>query len=114
MLDIRARSAGIANSDVPKKILKSDYIVFINSAFKKLSRKKENDLEGCLSVREFYGEVSRSQKTVIEYYDETGAKHQRGASGLFARGLQHATDPLRGISFIDKATNINKISIKST
>ncbi|MEK9175523.1 MAG: peptide deformylase [Patescibacteria group bacterium] len=93
-----------------KKISENEYLVFINASFKKLSVKKGNDVEGCLSVRGYYGEVSRSEKVIIEYYDKTGKKHQRGASGLFARVLQHEMDHLCGILFIDKAKNISKVS----
>lgn len=96
----------------PKKISENEYLVFVNASFKKLSTKKKNDIEGCLSVRGYYGEVLRPEKVVIEYYDKNGAKHRRGASGLFARVLQHEMDHLRGILFIDKAQHIEKINTK--
>lgn len=98
------------NNKRSKKISEDEYIVFINATFKKLSAKKKSDIEGCLSVRGYYGEVSRPEKVVIEYYDKNGAKHQRGASGLFARVLQHEMDHLKGTLFIDKAKHIEKIT----
>lgn len=97
------------NPNRTKKITPKDYMVFINPVFKKLSQKKSKDLEGCLSVRGFYGEVSRPEKVSIEYYDENGNKKTRGASGLFARVLQHEMDHLNGMLFIDKAKNIEKV-----
>jgi len=66
-------------------------------------------IEGCLSVRGYYGEVARPEKVTIEYYDETGAKKKRGASGLFARVLQHEMDHLNGMLFIDRASHVEKI-----
>lgn len=98
------------NISQKKKISENQYMVFINPSFKKLSSKKNSDIEGCLSVRGYYGEVSRSEKAIIEYYDKNGAKHQRGASSLFARVLQHEMDHLKGILFIDKARHIEKIN----
>src|SRR3989338_8088790 len=81
---------------------KKDYLVFINPILKKMSRKKIGDVEGCLSVRGLYGEVLRAEKITVEYFDESGKKRRRGASGLFARVIQHELDHLAGILFIDK------------
>jgi|SRR3989344_1055828 len=85
------------------------YVAFINPVFKKVSVKKNKDVEGCLSVRGIYGEVTRPEKLTIEYFDEHGKKHSRGASGLFARVIQHEMDHLEGTLFIDKAKNVHKI-----
>ncbi len=85
------------------------YIVFINPVFKKISTKKSKDVEGCLSVRGIYGEVARPEKVTVEYYDEKGTMHQRGASNLFARVLQHEMDHLNGKLFIDRAENLKKL-----
>ncbi len=84
------------------------YLVFINPIIKNTSSKKDKDTEGCLSVRGYYGDVARPEKITVEYFDENGKKHTRGASGLFARVIQHELDHLEGILFIDKAKNIKK------
>ena len=96
-------------NDETKKEKNKKYIVFINPVFKKKSTKKSKDVEGCLSVRGFYGEVLRSEKLVVEYIDELGKKHERGVAGLFARVLQHEMDHLDGTLFVDKAKNIKKL-----
>jgi len=87
-----------------------DYMVFINPAILKQSRKQVSDMEGCLSVRGIYGNVVRPEKVTIEYFDEHGKKNTRGASGLFARVLQHEIDHLNGILFVDKAKNVRKLT----
>lgn len=84
------------------KLKTKNFLVFINPVLKKKSSKKIKDTEGCLSVRGIYGEVSRPEKIVIEYFDEFGQKKIRGTSGLFARVIQHEIDHLDGILFIDK------------
>ncbi|OGF63278.1 hypothetical protein A2926_03645 [Candidatus Giovannonibacteria bacterium RIFCSPLOWO2_01_FULL_44_40] len=89
---------------------KNGRLVFINPILKKCSQKKENDIEGCLSVRGVYGEVKRCEKVTVEYFDESGKKHARGASGLLARVIQHELDHLNGVLFIDKAKNIKKLT----
>src|SRR3989344_4379182 len=83
-----------------------EYLVFINPVVKNFASKTTKDIEGCLSVRGFYGEVPRAEKITIEYLDEFGKKRQRGASGLFARVIQHELDHLSGVLFIDKAKKI--------
>lgn len=89
---------------------KKDFMVFINPKIKKFSQRKLKDTEGCLSVRGVYGEVPRAAKLSIEYVDENGKKHTRGASGLLARIIQHEIDHLNGVLFIDKARNIKHIA----
>lgn len=96
-------------SGLPAARKAKGYLVFINPVIKKLSQKKEKDIEGCLSLRGVYGEVLRPEKLTIEYFDERGKKHQRGASGLLARVIQHEVDHLNGVLFIDKAKNITRL-----
>jgi peptide deformylase len=66
-------------------------------------------LEGCLSVRWLYGEVSRAKQVMIESLDEHGKKHVRGAGGLMAQIYQHETDHLDGILFDSKAENLRDL-----
>lgn len=87
-------------------------LVFINPVIQKLSRKKNWSPEGCLSVRWLYGEVSRAEKATVRAYDEHGKSFTRGASGLLAQIFQHETDHLDGHLFIDKARNVEKITLR--
>ena len=82
------------------------YYTFINPEIVKISAKKSLGVEGCLSVPKKYGEVPRAQKVRLRARDENGKTFERGASGLFARLLQHEIDHLNGILFIDKAEKI--------
>ena len=81
--------------------------VFINPKILKTSKKMHMGNEGCLSVPGKYGpKVERPEKMTIEYYDETGEKHERGASGFLARIFQHEIDHLNGILYIDHALEV--------
>jgi len=82
---------------------------FINPVIKKLSRKKEEMDEGCLSVRWKYGTVKRSAKTTVQAYDENGILFTYNATGLLAQIFQHEADHLDGILFTDKAKDIHDI-----
>jgi len=85
-------------------------LIFINPKIIKVSKPKQLLEEGCLSVKYVYGKVLRPEKISIEAYDENGKKFSRGFSGLLAQIVQHEIDHLDGILFIDKATDIQKIS----
>ena len=57
--------------------------------------------EGCLSIPEIYGDVSRPERIVLEAMDQDGNRYRREATGLKARAIQHEIDHLDGILFLD-------------
>jgi peptide deformylase len=57
--------------------------------------------EGCLSIPEVYGEVTRPDRIVLEALDRDGQPYRKEAAGLLARAIQHEIDHLDGILFID-------------
>ncbi len=61
------------------------------------------DSEGCLSMPGLYGDVLRADKVVVTGLDENGNKVRMKASGLLSTCIQHETDHLDGVLFIDKA-----------
>ena len=60
-----------------------------------------------------FGTIKRADKLSLEAYDENGKKFTRGASGLLAQIIQHETDHLNGILFIDKAEVLEKYEKQS-
>lgn len=81
-------------------------IVAINPKIIKTSKKRKIVGEGCLSVPEHYGAVSRSTHATLRAYDEQGIEYERGASGLLAQIFQHEVDHLDGILFVDRAEKV--------
>ncbi len=57
--------------------------------------------EGCLSIPEIYGDVTRPERVVIEALDLDGTRYRKEATGLKARAIQHEIDHLDGILFLD-------------
>ena len=57
--------------------------------------------EGCLSIPEIYGDVTRPERVVLEAMDEQGTRYRKEATGLKARAIQHEIDHLDGILFLD-------------
>jgi peptide deformylase len=80
---------------------------FINPVIKKFSKKKVDSEEGCLSVPGVFGIVERSRQIVAEAYNEHGELKTIKTGGLLSIIIQHETDHLDGILFIDKAKSIH-------
>ena len=88
---------------------KWEHFVFINPKIIRVSKVTNLVPEGCLSVDNIFGQLKRSKRAVIEALNEKGNKFRRSASGLFAQAIQHETDHLNGILFIDTATNLKNL-----
>ena len=56
-------------------------------------------LEGCLSLKDIWGVVSRSPKVKITYEDTEGKQKTRSVTGFLATILQHEFDHINGILF---------------
>lgn len=64
--------------------------------------------EGCLSVPEFFEEVTRPEFIKLKFQDRFGKVCQLDASGLKAVCIQHEIDHLNGHLFIEKISFKNK------
>lgn len=78
-------------------------VIAINPRITKLSKKTHGVGEGCLSVPDTYGVVTRHRNVTLEALDENGVPFSRGAGGLLAQIIQHECDHLDGTLFIDRA-----------
>ena len=58
--------------------------------------------EGCLSIPGLRADVKRAAHVVVDAHDENGVPFRVEADGLLARALQHETDHLDGVLFIDR------------
>ncbi|MBI1975790.1 MAG: peptide deformylase [Candidatus Vogelbacteria bacterium] len=84
-------------------------IVFVNPKITRLSKKTIELEEGCLSTRNRFGKIIRSERATVTAYDENGKRFTRSAGGLLAEIFQHEIDHLNGVLFIDKARDIHVI-----
>jgi peptide deformylase len=57
--------------------------------------------EGCLSVPGPYHELARAAQATVRGADRKGAPLEISGTGFFARCLQHETEHLRGVLYID-------------
>ncbi|MEP7176212.1 MAG: peptide deformylase [Gemmatimonadales bacterium] len=64
--------------------------------------------EGCLSIPEIYGDVTRPERVVLEATDRNGRRFRMEATGLKARAIQHEIDHLDGILFLDHLSLVKR------
>ncbi len=68
--------------------------------------------EGCLSFPELYGDVLRPESVAVKAMNEKGKPIEFRCGGLLARAVQHETDHLNGILFIDRMDRKSKNEIR--
>jgi peptide deformylase len=67
--------------------------------------------EGCLSLPQQFGEVTRFDQVRVRYLDRASAVQEIAAEGLLARCLQHEIDHLNGILFVDHLSVLKRTMI---
>jgi len=76
-------------------------LVFINPSIQFKSEQEATAEEGCLSIPDVRGEVTRPQAIVVSYWDREFNKQKLEVDGALARIIQHEIDHLDGVLFID-------------
>ena len=66
------------------------------------------DEEGCLSVPEFTAQIKRFKTVTVTALDQQGKEFRLEATGLLAKCIQHETDHLNGILFIDYLSKLKQ------
>ena len=85
---------------------------FINPILIEESGKEWDYEEGCLSIPDITGDVSRKPKIVIEYYNEKFELLEETYDGMNARVIQHEYDHLEGILFTEHLKPLKRRLIK--
>ncbi len=110
---IKADGIGIAAPQVGRNIRvflttincgtkKQRVIMMANPKFLKLSEEKVESEEGCLSLPGETDKIMRHKEVTIEYFDEDGIRKELSLDGLDAIIVQHETDHLEGMLYIDR------------
>ncbi len=83
--------------------------ILVNPRVTYSSRKKETDIEGCLSFPEKFIAIQRPEQVRVKALNELGMEVTLKTKGLLARALQHEIDHLDGIVFIERVNKSKKI-----
>lgn len=115
VIDVRGvtdRPSTLELDGKPADVDKFMPLVLINPEIKPL-----NDAvlgpEGCLSFPELYGDVLRPESVEVTALNEKGKPITFRCGGLLARAVQHETDHLNGILFIDRMDRKSKNEIRN-
>ena len=96
-----------------KNELKGFKKVFINPIILQKSDDLENFNEGCLSIPDVRGDVTRPTTIKIKYQNQYFKEITEHISGLPSRIVQHEYDHLEGILFTDKLSALKKKLLKN-
>lgn len=104
---IQANGAGLAAPQVG--VLKRVAIVSVDEDFYELinpeiikTEGEETSIEGCLSIPDLRGTVSRPYRVTVKAFDRYGKEYTVRGEGLLARAFCHEIDHLDGILYTDK------------
>ena len=85
-------------------------VVMINPVCESVSATTEEDWEGCLSIPDLRGRVPRATEIHVRALDRNGSQLSMTASGFPARIIQHETDHLDGILFLDRMASLESLT----
>jgi len=69
---------------------------------------EQTDLEGCLSVVDYIGEVTRPNYVKVKAQDRFGKDIEVEGEGFLARAFCHEIDHLEGILFVERVEDTEK------
>ena len=85
-------------------------VVMVNPEISPIGEISEDDWEGCLSIPDIRGRVPRRAEIRVRSLDRHGQEHTVTASGFPARVIQHETDHLDGVLFLDRMTSLESLT----
>jgi peptide deformylase len=84
--------------------------VLINPVVTPLTEEMEDGWEGCLSVPDMRGVVPRFGSVRLEARDREGSWIDVVAKEFFARVIQHETDHLNGMVYLDRMRDLSTLT----
>lgn len=85
-------------------------MAIINPEITPVGAKTAEDWEGCLSIPDIRGKVTRPAEIQVKAYDRKGRKIELRAKGYTARVIQHETDHLDGVLFFDRMKSFETLT----
>ena len=85
-------------------------VVMINPEVTPIGSEVEEDWEGCLSIPDIRGRVSRATEVRVRALGRHGQTISMTANGFPARVIQHETDHLDGVLFLDRMTSFESLT----
>ena len=86
-------------------------MALINPELSAVGNGTDEDWEGCLSVPDIRGKVPRAREIQVKAYDRSGRRIDMRARGFTARVIQHETDHLDGVLFLDRMKSFDTLTL---
>jgi len=87
-----------------------DAVTFVNPEITVIGDQTVEGWEGCLSIPEMRGRVPRAQHVKITALDRTGKRFELELKDFPARVVQHETDHLDGVLFLDRMKSFESLT----
>ena len=88
----------------------ADPIVLINPEITVVGGDTVEDWEGCLSIPDVRGRVPRAKEIRVKALGRDGGRIELGAHDFTARVIQHETDHLDGVLFLDRMRALESLT----
>ena len=85
-------------------------LVLINPRITAVTDRTEEDWEGCLSLPDLRGKVPRYIEIQVQALDRQGRPRQFTAADFLARVIQHETDHLNGVVYVDRMRDLSTLT----
>jgi peptide deformylase len=95
--DVDAEAAALRNREP------LDFLAILNPRYTAVGTGRAAFYEGCLSLNGLQAVVSRPDTVLLDFQTPGGEARQQEFSGWQARIVQHETDHLNGILYVDRA-----------
>jgi peptide deformylase len=83
-------------------------LCLVNPEIVDFSHEKDKYQEGCLSLPEIYADISRSVRVRVRFQDLEGHEREIEDDQMLARIIQHETDHLDGVLFVDHLSTLKR------
>ena len=100
----------IAELDVDEEGMNGEPVVLINPEITPVGQDEVEEWEGCLSIPNIRGRVPRAREIKVRAYDRSGERIEIHAHDFPARVIQHETDHLDGVLFVDRMRSFESLT----
>ena len=102
---LRAAVVDVSKSKLGKKQQNHGLLQMVNP---EIIEKEGNQIvrEGCMSVPDYTGNVTRAESIVVQFLDENWQRQVIHAEGFEAIAIQHELDHLDGFLFLDRVSSL--------
>jgi peptide deformylase len=90
-----------------------EVLVLVNPVIEPMGDEMESSWEGCLSIPDIRGLVSRHSQIKVTALDDTGQDVSYVARDFEARVIQHEVDHLDGILYLDRMDDLATLSFQA-